>query len=77
MATKAAGHSWYDMVVAYGSIEGGASYNDTTAQASVAAFLLVRGQHWLFSITEQNQCNPLAYPVRFHTSGVALLIVSP
>ena len=62
MSTRAANHSWYNMVVAYGSIEGGASYNDTTAQASVAAFLLVRGQHWLFSIGEKNSCNPLAYP---------------
>jgi hypothetical protein len=61
-AARAANHSWYDMVVAYGSIEGGASYNDSTAAASVAAFLLVRGQHWLFSIGESNQCNPKAFP---------------
>lgn len=60
MATKSANHSWYSMVIAYGGIEGGNRYNVSTAAAYVAAFLLVRGQHWLFSIGESNSCNPKA-----------------
>jgi len=65
MAAKAANHSWYDMVIAYGGIEGTArshAYNDSTAAGTVAAFLLVRGQHWLFAIGQANACNPKAYP---------------
>ena len=65
MAAKAANHSWYSMVIAYGGIEGTArshAYNDSTAKASVAAFLLVRGPHWLFAIGQHIACNPNAYP---------------
>ena len=65
MAARAANHSWYNMVIAYGGIEGATrplGYSDSTAAASVAAFLLVRGQHWLFAIGEQSPCNPNAYP---------------
>jgi hypothetical protein len=51
MAAWAANHSNYNTVVAYGSYEGGMNgYNDTTAAGAVAAFLIIRGQHWLFSI---------------------------
>jgi hypothetical protein len=72
MARWAANHSHYDMVVAYGSNEGGQNgYNDTTAAGAVAAFLIVRGQHWLFSIGESQPCNPRHYPVtgRCHSDG--------
>eukprot|EP01063_Lacrimia_lanifica_P007479 TRINITY_DN14786_c0_g1_i1.p1 TRINITY_DN14786_c0_g1~~TRINITY_DN14786_c0_g1_i1.p1 ORF type:complete len:431 (+),score=45.98 TRINITY_DN14786_c0_g1_i1:105-1397(+) len=51
MAAFGADHKNYNHVVSYGSRTGGrAGYNDTTAAGTVAAFLLVRGQHWLFSI---------------------------
>ena len=64
MAAWAANHSNYHAVVAYGSYEGGmAGYNDSTAAGAVAAFLLVRGQHWLFSIGVHDPCNPRHYPV--------------
>jgi len=44
-------HSNYNFVVAYGDRTGGRDgYNDTTVGGTVAAFLLMRGQHWLFSI---------------------------
>merc|ERR1719345_431254 len=60
------------MVVAYGGDEGGASgYNDSTAAGAVAAFMIVRGQHWLFSMGESRPCNPRHYPVtgRCHSDG--------
>lgn len=50
-AVAAADHTNYNFVVAYGSRTGGrAGYNDTTVAGTVAAFLLMRGQHWLLSI---------------------------
>lgn len=50
-ARWAANRSNYNFVVAYGSRTGGRDgYNDTTVAGTVAAFLLMRGQHWLFSI---------------------------
>ena len=42
-------HSNYNLVVAYGSRTAGTTYNDETAAASVAAFLLMRGEHWFLS----------------------------
>lgn len=46
-----ANHSNYNFVVAYGSRTGGrGGYDDETAAGTVTAFLLMRGQHWLFSI---------------------------
>jgi hypothetical protein len=63
-AEWAANHSNYDTVVAYGYDTGGQSgYNDTTAAGAVAAFLIIRGQHWLFSIGVHDPCNPRHYPV--------------
>lgn len=50
-AAIGADHTKYNFVVAYGDRTGGRSgYNDTTVAGTVAAFLLMRGQHWLFSI---------------------------
>ena len=64
MSTWAANHSNYHAVVAYGDNEGGPrGYNDSTAAGAVAAFLLTRGEHWLFGIGVSNPCNPLHYPV--------------
>jgi hypothetical protein len=64
MAVWAANHSNYNTVVAYGSYEGGMQgYNDSTAAGAVAAFLIIRGQHWLMSIGVHNPCNPQHYPV--------------
>ena len=38
-------------MVAYGSRTGGRDgYDDDSVEATVAAFMLMRGQHWLFSI---------------------------
>eukprot|EP00658_Telonema_sp_P-2_P041866 TRINITY_DN29992_c0_g1_i2.p1 TRINITY_DN29992_c0_g1~~TRINITY_DN29992_c0_g1_i2.p1 ORF type:complete len:438 (-),score=93.92 TRINITY_DN29992_c0_g1_i2:314-1627(-) len=56
-----ADHSNYNFVVAYGCRTGGRqSYNDTTVEATVAAFLLIRGQHWLFSIGPSDSKGGLA-----------------
>jgi hypothetical protein len=53
MSAWAANHSNYDMVVAYGGDEGGqGGYNDSTFAGAVAAFMIVRGKHWLFSMGE-------------------------
>jgi len=50
-AAMGADHSQYNHIVAYGSRTGGRQgYNETTVAGTVAAFLLMRGQHWLFSI---------------------------
>jgi hypothetical protein len=50
-------------VVAYGSRTGGRdSYNDTTVGGTVAAFLLMRGQHWLFSIGPNGGSGGKSYP---------------
>ena len=63
-ASWATNHSNYDAVVAYGYEEGGAAgYNDSTIAGTVAAFLIMRGQHWLFSIGVHRPCNPEHYPV--------------
>ena len=54
MATAAFGanHSNYNAVVAYGYDTGAGGYNDSTAAGAVAAFMIVRGQHWFFGISE-------------------------
>jgi len=50
-AAWAADHSNYNMAVAYGSRTAGSQgYNATTVDGAVAAFLLVRQRHWLFSL---------------------------
>ena len=50
-AAFGANHSNYNFVVAYGDRTGGRqSYNDSNVADTVAAFLIIRGQHWLFSI---------------------------
>jgi hypothetical protein len=75
MSAWASNHSNYDMVVAYGGNEGGqGGYNDSTAEGAVAAFMIVRGQHWLFSIGESKPCNPRHYHVtgRCHSDGCGL-----
>lgn len=73
MATAAwgANHSNYNAVVAYGYDTGAGGYNDSTAAAAVAAFMIMRGQHWFFGISEHNPCNPKHYPVtgRCHSDG--------
>jgi len=44
-------HSNYNHVVAYGGRTGGRTgYDDSNVAGTVAAFLLMRGDHWLFSI---------------------------
>ena len=51
VAAWGANHSHYDHVVAYGGRTGGRTgYDDSNVAGTVAAFLLMRGQHWLFSI---------------------------
>jgi hypothetical protein len=51
VASWGANHSNYNHVVAYGGRTGGRTgYNDSTVAGTVAAFLLMRGDHWLFSI---------------------------
>ena len=75
MSAWASNHSNYDMVVAYGGDEGGqGGYNDSTAAGAVAAFMIVRGQHWLFSMGESSPCNPRHYHVtgRCHSDGCGL-----
>ena len=53
----------YNFVVAYGSRTGGRDgYNDTTVAGTVAAFLLMRGQHWLFSIGPNGGSGGKSYP---------------
>lgn len=50
-AAFGADHSNYNFVVAYGSRTGGRqNYDDSNIAGTVAAFMLMRGQHWLFSI---------------------------
>ena len=58
------------MVVAFGGDEGGqGGYNDTTAAGAVAAFMLVRGQHWLFSIGPNGGSGGKSYPPYDQDSG--------
>lgn len=58
-----ANHSNYNFVVAYGSRTGGRDgYNDTNVEATVAAFMLMRGQHWLFSIGPNGGSGGKSYP---------------
>lgn len=71
-AVWAANHSNYHAVTAYGSDTGGMEgYNDSTAEATVAAFMIMRGQHWFLSIGVSRPCNPSHYPVsgRCHSDG--------
>jgi hypothetical protein len=49
-AAWASNHSNYHAVVAYGYDTGAGGYNDTTAAGAVAAFHIMRGQHWFFGI---------------------------
>lgn len=50
-AAWASDHSNYNMAVAYGSRTGGSDgYDDDSVDGAVAAFLLVRQKHWLFSL---------------------------
>jgi hypothetical protein len=59
-AAWASDHSNYNTVVAYGGDTGGAQgYNSSTAAGAVAAFLIMRGEHWLFSIGVDKPCNPV------------------
>ena len=70
-ALWASDHDNYNAVVAYGYDTGAGGYNDTTAAGAVAAFMLVRGEHWFFGISPHNPCNPRHYPVsgRCHSDG--------
>lgn len=70
----ASNHSNYNAVIAYGGVTGYTEYNDTTAEAHVAAFMLMRGEHWYLAIAAHNPCNPKHYPVtgRCHTDGCGL-----
>ena len=62
-ATWAANHSNYNFVVAYGGRTGGRSgYDDDTVHGTVAAFLLMRGQHWLFSMGPNGGGGGESYP---------------
>lgn len=59
MAARGANHSTYNAIAAYTSRTGGMQgYNDTTAAATVAAFLLMRGQHWFLGISNTNDMAP-------------------
>lgn len=70
-AAWARNHSNYHAVVAYGYNTGAGGYNDSTADGAVAAFLLMRGQHWFFGIGVNAPCNPKHFPVkgRCHSDG--------
>lgn len=62
-ATWGADHSNYNFVVAYGSRTGGMdSYDDNSIEGTVAAFMLMRGQHWLFSIGVNGGGGGESYP---------------
>eukprot|EP00041_Stephanoeca_diplocostata_P042145 m.10382 g.10382 ORF g.10382 m.10382 type:complete len:415 (+) comp7374_c0_seq1:99-1343(+) len=55
MAARGANHSTYNAIAAYTGRTGGMQgYNDTTAAATVAAFMLMRGQHWFLGISNTN-----------------------
>ena len=65
-----ANHSNYNFVVAYGSRTGGQSgYDDSTVAGTVAAFMLMRGQHWLFSIGATGGSGAESYPPYKANSG--------
>ena len=58
-AAFGADHKNYNFVVAYGSRTGGQdAYSDETVHGTVAAFMLMRGQHWLFSISANHGHRP-------------------
>ena len=58
-----ANHSNYNFVVAYGSRTGGRDgWDDSNAEGTVAAFMLMRGQHWLFSIAPNGGGGGKSYP---------------
>jgi hypothetical protein len=59
MAALGADHSKYNVAVAYGdrtSFTKG-SYDDASAAGAVAAFLLMRGPHWLFALEPTSTLN--------------------
>ena len=63
MAAYGANHSNYNLMVAYGSRTGGRQdYNDSNIASTVAAFMLMRGQHWLFSIGTNGGKKSASYP---------------
>ena len=65
-------HSNYNYAVAYGGRTGGRTdYDDESAAGTVAAFLLMRGQHWLFSIGPNGGAKP-AHPQDPHDPGTLL-----
>eukprot|EP01045_Picozoa_sp_COSAG04_P022747 COSAG04_NODE_2615_length_3851_cov_1.872601_4_plen_371_part_00 len=69
-AAFGADHSNYNFVVAYGSRTGGRDgYNDSNVEATVAAFMLIRGQHWLFSIGPNGGSGGKSYPPYDQDSG--------
>lgn len=54
-AAWGANHSNYNLAVAYGSRTAGTDHwSDSSANGTVAAFMLMRGQHWLLSISNTN-----------------------
>jgi len=62
-AAFGANHSNYNFVVAYGSRTGGRDgYDDSNVGGTVAAFMLIRGQHWLFSIGPNGGSGGKSYP---------------
>ena len=65
-----ADHSNYNFVVAYGSRTGGRDgYDDASVNGTVAAFLLMRGQHWLFSIAATGGGSSSSAPPYAQKSG--------
>ena len=65
-------HTNYNFVVAYGGRTGGRTdYDDDSVAGTVAAFLLMRGQHWLFSIGPNGGKQP-ATPRDEHDTGTLL-----
>lgn len=54
-AAWAADHRHYAAVAAYTTRTGGmVGYDDASADGAVAAFLLMRGQHWVLGITNED-----------------------
>eukprot|EP00931_Biecheleriopsis_adriatica_P080490 TRINITY_DN53833_c0_g1_i1.p1 TRINITY_DN53833_c0_g1~~TRINITY_DN53833_c0_g1_i1.p1 ORF type:complete len:438 (-),score=58.72 TRINITY_DN53833_c0_g1_i1:111-1424(-) len=62
-AAFGANHSNYNFIVAYGDRTAGRDgYDDSTVGSTVAAFMLIRGQHWLFSIGPNGGSLGKSYP---------------
>ena len=60
----------YNFVVAYGSRTGGRDgWDDTTVEGTVAAFMLMRGQHWLFSIAPNGGGGGKSFPPWTNNAG--------